>query len=76
MEHKKILSFVLPVYNEGGNITHVTTNLIQTIAPLLHNYSYEIILVDDGSTDDSWKNIESIIRCHDNVHGIRFSRNF
>jgi glycosyltransferase involved in cell wall biosynthesis len=41
-----------------------------------HKYSYEVIFIDDGSTDDSWQIIESLSKENGNVKGIRFMRNF
>jgi len=41
-----------------------------------NNYSYEIIFIDDGSTDDSWKVITTLSSKNENVKGIRFQRNY
>jgi glycosyltransferase involved in cell wall biosynthesis len=41
-----------------------------------HQFSYEIILVDDGSTDRSWEVIESLNAHNDRIKGIRFQRNY
>jgi glycosyltransferase involved in cell wall biosynthesis len=41
-----------------------------------HQFSYEIIFVDDGSTDGSWDVIESLHSGNDRIHGIRFQRNY
>ena len=41
-----------------------------------HNYSYEVIFIDDGSTDNSWALIDNLSKENPNVKGIRFLRNF
>ncbi|APU69667.1 putative glycosyltransferase [Christiangramia flava JLT2011] len=41
-----------------------------------NSFSYEIIFIDDGSTDNSWKTIESLSLNDENVKGIRFNRNY
>ena len=53
------LSVVIPLYNESESIVALAneiTNICQK-----NNYSSEIIFVDDGSTDDSWKKISNLI---------------
>ncbi len=39
-----------------------------------NNFSYEILFIDDGSTDDSWQIIENLSQANSNVKGIRFKR--
>ena len=41
-----------------------------------NNYSYEVIYVDDGSTDNSWKVMEQLSRKNPNFKGIKFQRNY
>jgi len=62
MDHRKKLSFVLPVYNEEKNIVQVYSTLIKTIQPFLEKYSYEILFVDDGSTDSSWQIVGTLVQ--------------
>lgn len=62
MEHKKILSFVLPVYNEEKNLQPVYESLLTILKPLFNVYDYEIIFIDDGSTDTSWMLIKQLIQ--------------
>jgi len=76
MDHRKKLSFVLPVYNEEKNIVQVYSTLIKTIQPFLEKYSYEILFVDDGSTDSSWQIVGTLVQKDAQVRWIRFSRNF
>lgn len=76
MEHKKILSFVLPVYNEEKNLQPVYESLLTILKPLFNVYDYEIIFIDDGSTDTSWMLIKQLIQKDNRVRWIHFSRNF
>ncbi|MEZ5404928.1 MAG: glycosyltransferase [Verrucomicrobiia bacterium] len=61
MTHFPTLSIVAPIYNESGNLAP----LIQEIETALQSYSatWEIILVDDGSTDESRK-IQTLLKLH------------
>lgn len=70
------LSFVVPILNEAESL-ETLVNSIEANIPADSEDSYEIILVDDGSDDNSW---EEIIRIHDvyenRIQGLRFRRNF
>ena len=55
---KEKLSIILPVFNEEENISLQYENIIKSVRPLEMNY--EIIFVDDGSVDNSYKIIEKI----------------
>jgi glycosyltransferase involved in cell wall biosynthesis len=68
------VSIVVPAYNEERNITELYSRLRPVLAAL--GLQWEIIFVDDGSSDNSWSEIQ---RVHDHdatVKGIRLSRNF
>lgn len=69
-----IISAVVPVFNEADNITA----LYRRLAPVLAGISpdYEIIFVDDGSTDGTFDSIKKLHAEDHRVHGISFSRNF
>ena len=61
IEEKRLaLSIVIPVYNESENLA----DLITSTSAAMQGFgdSYEILLVDDGSTDDSWAIMKSIAR--------------
>jgi glycosyltransferase involved in cell wall biosynthesis len=68
------LSVIVPVFNEDESLPE----LCDWIARVMdrNRFTYEVILVDDGSTDRSWEVIENIHRQNDCVKGIRFQRNY
>ena len=68
------ISVVIPLLNEEQSLVE----LYNWIAKVLrsNSFSYEIIFIDDGSTDGSWKTIESLSEADDRVKGIRFNRNY
>jgi polyisoprenyl-phosphate glycosyltransferase len=68
------LSIVVPAFNEEGNLPKLCSEL-EKVLPAL-NISYEIIFVDDGSTDGTWDTISSLHEADARVRGIQFSRNF
>ena len=68
------LSIVIPLFNEQDSLTELTES-IQSIV-LNQGLDYEIILIDDGSTDKSWSIIRNICSKDSNIKGIRFRRNF
>lgn len=68
------LSILIPLLNEEESLKELYTWIIKVMQS--NNYSYEIIFVDDGSTDDSWNIIESFSKENPNVKGIRFMKNF
>jgi len=68
------LSVVIPVYNEENSIQELTEWIERVCA--VNRLSFEIIYIDDGSTDSSWHNILSIAGNRQNVRGLRFRRNY
>lgn len=68
------LSILIPLLNEEESLTELYTWIIKVMKS--NNYSYEIIFVDDGSTDNSWNIIEGFSKENPNVKGIRFMKNF
>ena len=74
MDQKPIISIVSPVYRADKIVENLVTE-IQAVMEQL-NLSYEIILVDDRSPDDSWKVMKSLSARNENIKSIRLSRNF
>lgn len=68
------ISIVIPLYNEDESIRELCEWITRVMT--VNGYSYEIILVDDGSTDNSWQIIETLGRENSGVKGIRFRRNY
>ncbi|MBB1284225.1 glycosyltransferase family 2 protein [Flavisolibacter sp. BT320] len=68
------LSIVVPLLNEEESLPELC-DWIKRVC-LEQQYTYEVILVDDGSTDNSWEVIESLSRQNENIKGIKFQRNY
>jgi polyisoprenyl-phosphate glycosyltransferase len=73
---KKLISFVIPIYNEEKNLEHLFNSLNELLLLVSKNYDYELVLVDDGSSDSSWKVISDFSERNKFVKAICFSRNF
>ena len=74
MEYTKDLSIVISLYNEEESL-HELVKWIEFVM-LEEGYAYEIIMVDDGSRDDSWKIIKELSEKNDCIKGISFRRNY
>lgn len=68
------ISIVIPAHNEEGNIRPMYEALDEVFRTV--NYEYEIIFVDDGSSDSTLAVLKSLAEEHPNVYYIEFSRNF
>ena len=68
------LSIVIPVHNESPNLKDLYDELTQTL--IQYGRSYELIIVDDGSTDDSFEKLASLQSRDPHLRIIRFRRNF
>lgn len=68
------LSVIIPVYNEEESVPELS-EWIERVC-VSSGYSFEIIFIDDGSTDSSWKKIEGLAEQKNSVKGIRFRRNY
>jgi glycosyltransferase involved in cell wall biosynthesis len=68
------LSIVIPLLNEDESLTELHRWIAAVMAQ--HNYSYEILFIDDGSTDASWDVITTLSKADPNVKGIRFFSNY
>ena len=68
------LSIIIPLLNEQESLPELQQWIVKVMTT--HNYSYEVIFIDDGSTDESWQIIEKLSKENTNVKGIRFLTNF
>ena len=68
------LSILIPLLNEEESLNELYNWIIKVMQS--HNYSYEIIFLDDGSTDNSWTIIEGFAQENPHVKGVRFMKNF
>ncbi|MBP3818105.1 glycosyltransferase family 2 protein [Butyrivibrio sp.] len=73
---KKLVSFVIPCYRSEQTLESVINEIDETMAGM--DYDYEIILVNDGSPDNTWGKIQEIAgkRTDERVFGITFAKNF
>jgi glycosyltransferase involved in cell wall biosynthesis len=68
------ISLVIPLKDEEESLPELSEWISRVMNA--NNYSYEIIFVDDGSTDNSWKIIEELRNKNPNIKGIKFQRNY
>jgi len=68
------LSVVVPLLNEQESLEELFTR-IKTVCNE-NGYSFEVLFIDDGSTDDSWQIIEYLSKFHQEVKGIKFRKNY
>ncbi len=68
-----MLSVIIPAYNEQENIPAAAQRLNEILSPVT---DYELVFVDDGSRDNTWKIISDLAEKNSTVRGLRFSRNF
>jgi len=70
----RLISIIVPVLNEEKNIA-ILCNELQSIL-VTQNANYEIIIVDDGSVDDTWSNIKQLSIDNPRIQGLKLTRNF
>ena len=68
------LSIVIPLLNEEESLPELHDWIVRVMTK--HNYTYEILFMDDGSTDNSWKIIIGLSNQNKNVKGVRFQTNY
>ena len=69
-----MLSIIIPSYNEEGNIEHtadVVSNVLES-----NNIDFEIVFINDGSSDSTWEKMSALALERDNISAVNFSRNF
>jgi glycosyltransferase involved in cell wall biosynthesis len=67
------LSIVIPLFNEEESLPELAAWIERVVNA--NGFSYEIIMVDDGSTDSSWEVIETLRSKNEHIRGIKFQRN-
>lgn len=68
------ISIVVPLYNEEESLPELADWIERVCSE--HGYTHEVIMVDDGSTDDSWDVIKKLSQDYKSVRGIKFQRNY
>lgn len=68
------ISVIIPLYNEAESLPELTAWIERVMQE--NGYTYEIIFINDGSTDNSWEIIEQFKEKNANIHGIKFRRNY
>ncbi|MFA5009132.1 MAG: glycosyltransferase family 2 protein [Candidatus Paceibacterota bacterium] len=76
MENKKLISILIPAYNEQENLPLIYQKVKENIFSFQNDYNFEIIFIDDGSTDKTEKTLEDLVSQDSIVKYIQFSRNF
>ena len=68
------ISVIVPLYNEAESLPELSAWIERVMKE--NNFTYEIIFINDGSTDNSWKVIEELKEKNENIHAIKFRRNY
>lgn len=68
------ISIVIPLYNEEESLPELVAWISRVMNE--HNFSYEVIMIDDGSKDGSWQVIRELQRDNSHIKGIKFRRNY
>lgn len=68
------ISVVVPLYNEEESLTELCEWISRVMQS--HGFTYEVLLVDDGSEDDSWAVVEKLSKDNPFIKGLRFNRNY
>ena len=68
------ISVVVPLYNEAESLPELAAWIDRVMRE--NGFSYELILIDDGSSDGSWEEVERLKRQYPAIRGIGFARNY
>ena len=68
------ISVIIPLLNESDSLSELHSSIEKVMSS--GSYSYEVVFIDDGSTDNSWEIINSLSKEHKSVKGIRFFKNY
>ena len=74
MDQKIQISVIVPLFNEEESLPELSAWIKRVMD--IEKFSYEVIFVDDGSTDSSWEVIQQIAKSNTNIKGVRFRRNY
>lgn len=74
MEYPLDLTIIVPLFNEEESLPELTAWIHRVIDQ--KGWKFEIIMIDDGSRDDSWDTVTRLASSDDTIHGIRFRRNY
>ena len=74
MQKELDISVVVPLYNEEESLPELCAWISRVMKE--HGFTYEIILVDDGSTDNSWQIVTDLYEGNPHIRGIKFNRNY
>lgn len=74
MEYSKDISIIVPLLNEKESLPELVAWIRRVVEK--ESWTHEIIMIDDGSTDDSWDTIKELSTSDSSIHGIRFRRNY
>ncbi len=73
MTKKTDISIIVPTYNEEESLPELSSWIDRVMKK--HGFSYEIVMIDDGSTDRSWEVIEQLSEKNQSIKGLKFNRN-
>jgi len=73
-EEKIAISVVVPLFNEDESLPELHEWIVKVMSE--NKFTYEIVFINDGSTDNSWNVIEQLREKNENVRGIKFQRNY
>ena len=68
------ISVIIPLYNEAESLPELSAWIERVMKE--NDFTYEIIFINDGSTDNSWEVIEELKEKNENIHAIKFRRNY
>jgi glycosyltransferase involved in cell wall biosynthesis len=75
-ESRPLVSIAIPAYNESENLDQLFTRLCAVFAELQHQYDFEVVICENGSTDDSLQQLVSIRQADPRFKIVQLSRNF
>ena len=75
ISENKSISIVIPLFNEENSI-HTLVEQIKTVVEKNNISNYEVLIIDDGSTDKSWEKINDICKTNKFIKGFQLRKNF